>query len=96
MLKVLTKLQYEILLENGEDLSLVAFAKTVVNTILKFLKGQETTFSLEEMMNSYFLVDSNTVGKRKGAKEVRIRDHKLQILFSNLRHCLAAIVFFSK
>ena len=81
MLKVLTKLQYEILLENGEDLSLVAFAKTVVNTILKFLKGQETTFSLEEMMNSYFLVDSNTVGKRKGAKEVRIRDHKLQILF---------------
>ena len=32
-------------------------------------------------MADYFLVDSNTIGKRKAPKEVRIRDHKLQILF---------------
>ena len=84
-----TKLQYEILLENGDakgNLSLVAFAKTVVSQILTFLrnshkKSKTKSSSLEEMMNEYFLVDSNTVGKRKGSKDVRIRDHKLQILF---------------
>ena len=89
MLKTLTKLQYEILLENGDakgNLSLVAFAKTVVSQILSFLrnshkKSKTKSSSLEEMMNEYFLVDSNTVGKRKGSKDVRIRDHKLQILF---------------
>ena len=85
LLKILTKLQYEILLENGDgNLSLVAFAKTVVGKILTFLRdcqGKNTKSSLEEMMNEYFLVDSHTVGKRKGSKEVRIRDHKLQILF---------------
>ena len=88
MLKTLTKLQYEILLENGDvkgDISLVAFAKTVVSQILTFLrsshKKNKATSSLLEMMNEYFLVDSITVGKRKGSKDVRIRDHKLQILF---------------
>ena len=43
--------------------------------------GKSSRYTLEEMMEEFFLVDPNTVGKRKGSKEVRIRDHKLQILF---------------
>ena len=84
MLKTLTKLQYEILLENGDvkgDISLVAFAKTVVSQILTFLRRSHKKAILEEMMNKYFLVDAYTVSKRKGSDDVTARDHKLQILF---------------
>ena len=87
MLNTLTKLHYEILIENGDvkgDISLVAFAKTVVSQILTFLrsshKKNKATSSLLEMMNE-FVVNSTFLGKREGSKDVRIRYHKLQILF---------------
>ena len=94
ILITLTKLQYEILLENGDtkgNLSLVAFAKTVVSQILTFLRRSHKKAILEEMMNKYFLVDASTVSKRKGSDDVTARDHKLQILFRMELLCLAPL-----
>ena len=86
LVKKLNELQIELLLTQDQsqvNMGLVAFAKTVVTSIGQFVLANQNSskFTLEEMMEEFFLVDPNTVGKRKGSKDVRIRCHKLQILF---------------
>lgn len=92
LLKKLTKIQLD-MLDHGENMALVAFAEVTINILVKFVRssvksGSSTT--LEQMMGEFFLVDTDTVTKRKGNKSVRIRDHKLQILFRMELHWLLA------
>ena len=55
---------------------------TVVNAIGRFvLKSTKSGLNLEDMMEEFFLVDPITIANRKGTKDVRVRDHKLQVLF---------------
>jgi hypothetical protein len=91
ILKKLTKLQLDMLLDHGEHMALVSLAEITVVTLLKFVKAsKKLKTSLEDMMAEYFLVNPDTVTKRKGNKTVRIRDHKLQVLYRVEVHWLLA------
>ena len=79
LLAKVVKMQLD-MLDHGTDNELVAFAETAVTVLLNQVKN-DAQQSIEEMMYENFLIDPKKVANRKSNKAVRVRDHKLQILF---------------
>ena len=88
LLKKLIKGQLD-MLGDGENVALVAFAEFVINVLLKFVQKTKSS-TLEDLLSEFFLVNPETISKRKANKVVRTRDHKLQILFRIELHWLLA------
>lgn len=80
LLAKLIDIQLE-MLDHGENTALVAFAQVVSSQLLEQANRVKTECSFDDLISQNFLVDPCVVSKRKPNKNVRIRDHKLQVLF---------------